>query len=131
VLLFWTYFETLVTWFYERATESLPPGVAADLLARYTSIGSRLDRLHRVLFRCSYGDDLDALGYVDVRAVLETLQKRRNAFVHGNPEEIDDQLVADTAQSVQRFHKAWIQTFNLRCARVPIDTNGPAATPKS
>jgi hypothetical protein len=115
VLIFWTYFETLMTWYYEAATRRLPPAVAADLLTRYGSIGGRLDRLHRVLFQAKYGDDLDQLGFADIRAHLENLQERRNAFIHGTPEAIDDALVDDTARLMPRFHEAWIRSFNLRC----------------
>jgi hypothetical protein len=47
-LIFWTYFETLMSWFYETASSNLPSAVATDLLRRYNSIGSRLvPRPHR------------------------------------------------------------------------------------
>ena len=59
VLIFWTFFETLMGWFYESGTNGLPGSVAADLLNRYSSIGSRLDRLHRILFGTRYVDDPD------------------------------------------------------------------------
>ena len=42
VLLFWTFFETMMGRFYETATAGLPGPVGADLLKRYNSIGSRL-----------------------------------------------------------------------------------------
>jgi len=117
VLIFWTYFETLMNWFYESATNELPKSVAADLLGRYSSIGARLDRLHRILFGTTYGDDLDQLGHTSVRQHLETVQRQRNAFAHGRPESIGDALVQNTVSSIPSFHEAWIQSFNLRCAK--------------
>jgi hypothetical protein len=116
VLVFWSYFETLMDWYYERATSTLPPSVASDLLTRYGSIGVRLDRLHRILFKARYGEDLDQLGHSAVRVQLENLQKQRNAFVHGNPEAISDTLVEETVRMLPAFHEAWIASFNLRCA---------------
>jgi hypothetical protein len=130
VLVFWTYFETLMNWYYETATSELPTPVASDLLNRYGSIGSRLDRLHRILFRARYGDDLDSLGYPAMRAHLENLQRQRNAFLHGSPEAISDSLVEDTVRFIPSFHEAWIASFNLRCAkRRPIFSEETAAGP--
>jgi len=116
VLVFWTYFETLMDWYYEMAMSGLPKSVATDFLTRYASIGARLDRLHRILFEARYGDDLDQLGHNTVRVLLEKLQKHRNAFVHGNPEAIDDGLVEETVRMLPAFHEAWIDSYNLRCA---------------
>ena len=119
VLIFWTYFETLMTWFYERATQVLPSAVAADLLNRYSSIGARLDRLHRVLFDMRFKDDLASAGFQDVAAHIERLQQRRNTFVHGDPMAIDDALVLETVSMMPRFHLAWITIFNSRCVSRP------------
>lgn len=115
VIMFWTYFEALMTWYFEAATDSLPRPVATDLLNRYNSIGARLDRLHKILFDVRYRDDLDKLGFGDLWVHLETLQKQRNEFIHGNPEALDDATVVATAREVPAFHKAWIATFNRRC----------------
>jgi hypothetical protein len=115
VVMFWTYFEALMTWYFEVATASLPPPIAADLLTRYSSIGSRLDRLHGILFGSKYGDDLDRLGFANIRKHLAALQSQRNAFIHGKPDAIDDTLVFATARAMPEFHTAWIETFNLRC----------------
>ncbi len=117
ILLFWTYFETLMGWFYETATSELPRPVASDLLSRYASIGARLDRLHRILFGNRYGDDLDDLGYSSVRTHLENVQQQRNAFVHGMPEAVGDELVEATVNLLPKFHESWIESFNLRCTR--------------
>ena len=115
--MFWTYFETLMGKFYENPTRSLPASVGADLLRRYRFIGDRMDRLHKILFGSSYGQDLEQLGHVKVRLHLEKVQELRNAFIHGNPESIGDSLVAETVEMVPEFHHAWIASFNLRCAK--------------
>jgi hypothetical protein len=122
VLLFWTYFETLMSWYYERSTSALPTGIQNDILNRYASIGSRCDRLHRMLFGCRYWDDLESLGYTAVRNHLETVQSRRNAFTHGKPEAISDLLVSETVLAMPRFHEAWIKSFNLRCATTKAES---------
>lgn len=115
VIMFWTYFEALMTWYFEAATDPLPRPVATDLLNRYNSIGARLDRLHKILFSVRYRDDLDKLGFGNLWEHLETLQKKRNEFIHGNPEALDDATVFATAREIPAFHKAWIATFNRRC----------------
>jgi hypothetical protein len=117
LLVFWTYFETLMDWFYERATADLPPSIAKDLLARYSSIGARLERLHRVLFGAVYGEDLARLGQAPVWLHLQDIQRQRNAFMHGNPESINDALVENTVMIMPDFQQAWIQSFNFRCAK--------------
>ena len=119
VLIFWTYFETLMGWFYETATSDLPSAVGADLLARYGFIGSRIGRLHRILFGATYGQDLDGLGFTPVREHLEKVQRLRNAFVHGKPEAIGDALVDEVVKMMPDFQDAWIQSFNRRCAKHP------------
>lgn len=50
---------------------------------------------------------------------LEAAQRKRNAFMHGNPESITDALVDDTVRLIPEFHEAWIKAFNMRCARRP------------
>jgi hypothetical protein len=117
VLIFWTFFETLMGFLYETATSDLRPSVAEDLLNRYGSIGSRLDRLHRILFGVRYGDDLDQLGYAPIRQHLENVQRQRNAFIHGDAEAISEALVEETMKLFPSFQEAWIKTYNLRCAR--------------
>jgi hypothetical protein len=46
VILFWTLFEHLMDQFFRTALNQLPQGVGVDLLRRYQSIGSRMDRLY-------------------------------------------------------------------------------------
>lgn len=117
VLTFWTYFESLMGWFYESAMQTLPERVSGDLLRRYNFIGVRLDRLHRVLFDSTYGQDLDLLGFALVRQHLELIQKQRNAFMHGDPQSITDSFVEETVALIPQFHEAWIAAFNMRCAK--------------
>jgi hypothetical protein len=119
VLVFWTYFESLMGWFYETATSGLPGTVGPDLLRRYSFIGARLDRLHKILFGATYRDDLNTLGFGTIWDHLANVQQQRNAFMHGNPEAITDSLVEDTARLIPEFHEAWIASFNVRCAKRP------------
>lgn len=116
VLLFWTYFETLMSAFYDAASAHLPRPIAKDLLKRYGMIGTRLDKLHRIFFGSTYAEDLALLGYKAVGSHLRAVQRHRNAFVHGNPAAIDDALVEETARIIPSFHAAWIACFNHRCA---------------
>lgn len=122
VLIFWTYFEALMSWFYQTATNTLPSSVATDLLRRYTSIGSRVDRLHKILFGSPYANDLDQLGQGAIRLHLENVQRQRNALVHGNPEAINDALVEETVKCMPYFNEAWIHSFNKRCVNRPYSS---------
>jgi hypothetical protein len=117
VLLFWSYFESLMAWYYETATAGLPKPVADDLLKRYGFIGARIGRLHRLLFGATFGEDLESLGFKDIQLLLENVHTQRNAFVHGDPEAINDALVEDVARRFPAFQQAWIEAFNLRCAK--------------
>ena len=127
VLLFWSLFEHLMERFFEDTTRELPIGVRGDLLKRYSSIGSRLDRLYRVLFAVSFHDDLTRLGYADVSAHLMHVHGRRNQFVHGDPESIDDAVVHAAVKQLPRVHEAWIALYNARCTRCgqPRDAHSP------
>jgi hypothetical protein len=117
VLSFWTYFESLMGWFYETVTSGLPGTVGTDLLRLYDFIGARLDRLHKILFGVTYENDLYQLGCGTIWQHLEKVQGQRNAFMHGNPEALTDDLVEDTVRFIPEFHEAWIRSFNLRCAK--------------
>lgn len=117
VLLFWSLFEHLMERFFEDATRELPVRVRVDLLKRYSSIGSRLDRLYRLMFAVSFTDDLIRLGYADVSAHLTLVHTRRNQFVHGDPESIDDALVHAAVEQLPRVHEAWIALYNTRYTR--------------
>jgi len=116
VLLFWTYFETRFERLLRQGMAAIPEPIVADLLQRYSSIGARLDRLYRVLFGTTYWADLEDLGYGQVAALLRDVQERRNRFVHGHPEAIDDTIVQRLGEGLKREHEAWIAAFNRRAA---------------
>lgn len=63
-------------------------------------------------------------GYADAAKHLKLVQERRNAFVHGSVEAIDDALVEATVEKLGDVQLGWIAVFNKRCAglskRVPI-----------
>jgi hypothetical protein len=119
VLLFWSLFEDLMNRFFNNGMRSLPAKVKDDLLKRHSSIGSRLDRLYKIIFPSSFKDDLTNLGYGDIYRLLIQIQKRRNEFVHGNPEAINETIVIETVSQLQRIQEAWIDLYNLRCTEVP------------
>ncbi len=85
---------------------ALPEAVTEDLLRRYSSIGSRLDRLYKVIFSTTYWADLNDLGYSKVSHLLERVQERRNNFVHGHPEAIDDSLVGELVAGLKDEHES-------------------------
>jgi hypothetical protein len=116
VLLFWTYFETRIERLLRQSMTNLPPRVVEDLFSRHPSIGSRLDRLYRVLFGTTYWADLNALGYQAIAELIRGVQDRRNDFVHGHPEALNDSLVESLAAHLKEEHEAWIAVFNKRAA---------------
>jgi hypothetical protein len=124
VLLFWTYFETRIERLLRGGMREVPARLAEDALQRYSSIGSRLDRLYRVLFEISYGADLAELGYEDIWQHLARVQERRNAFAHGEPGAIDDALVAAVVDNLKREHEAWVGVFNRRASRPAVARSG-------
>lgn len=119
VILYWSMFEELVTRLLEAATRDLPPRIAADLLGRHAAIGARVDRLYKLLFATTFAHDLRDAGYADVATHVERVQTHRNAFIHGDPEAIGDELVRTTVDMVPQTIRAWITLYNRRCARPP------------
>jgi hypothetical protein len=117
VILFWTLFEGLMDKFMDAGLANLPDGVREDLLRRYGTIGSRLDRLYRLMWSTTFWEDLRNLGFGTEADHLKNVQKRRNDFVHGNPESIDDGLVQVTVEHLQTVQQGWIAVYNLRCTR--------------
>jgi hypothetical protein len=117
VILFWTLFEGLMDKFMDAGLADLPDGVREDLLRRYGTIGSRLDRLYRLTWSTTFWEDLRNLGFGTEAGHLKNVQKRRNDFVHGNPESIDDGLVQVTVEHLQTVQQGWIAVYNLRCTR--------------
>jgi hypothetical protein len=68
---------------------------------------TRVERLYRVLFETIYWADLTDLGFDDVRRNLAQVHARRNAFAHGDPQAIDDSLVASVGDKPKREQEAW------------------------
>jgi hypothetical protein len=120
VVVFWSYFETRVERLLLEGMRHIPENVRAGLLRRYSSIGSRLDRLYQILFSSTYFSDLRNLGCSRVASLIQEIQARRNHFTHGSPEAITDTLVSDLVAGLKDEHEAWIAVFNKRTARVPI-----------
>lgn len=114
VVVFWSYFETRVERLLRDGMRELPKSVRDELLQRYATIGSRADRLYKILFSTTYWSDLTDLGYESSRALLQRVQERRNTFAHGQPEAIDDALVRDLVEGLRTEHEAWIAVFNRR-----------------
>lgn len=96
VLLFWTHVEALIERLLKQAAERLPLPIRTDLFARYAGVGSRMDRLSRLLLGASMPDELVRLRRADVATHLGRVQAARNAFLHGQPESITDELVRET-----------------------------------
>lgn len=117
VLVFWTYFETRIERLLREALIGIPDPIVEDMLRRYSSVGSRLDRLYRTLFATTYWADLKEVGFESVSTLLQCVQQRRNDFVHGKPEAIDDALVNDLVSCLKDEHESWIAVFNKRATR--------------
>lgn len=116
ILVFWTYFETKIQRLIAETCAHFPTNVLEDLLRKYNSVGSRMDRLYKILFSTTFRADLQELGYPDIVAMLQKVQERRNSFAHGHPEAIDDQLVEEVISALKREHESWIAVFNRRMA---------------
>jgi hypothetical protein len=123
VILFWTLFEHHMDRFFDAALGTLPPSIRADLLRRYGTIGSRMDRLYKLTFDTTLEKDLTDLGHGQVYHHLLKVQAKRNEFVHGDSEAIDDALVRETVEQLPEVQAAWLALFNLRC------TGNPGAPP--
>lgn len=114
VLLYWTYFESRMNRLVDVGLQKLPPGVKADLSARYDSVSSHMRSLYQILFGVRYRDDLIAVGAEEVDGHLARVQDARNRFVHGEPGAISDELVEAVVKKMKVEHDAWIAVFNRR-----------------
>lgn len=119
VLVFWIYFETRIERLLDKAMADLPDSIRLNLFRRYQSISSRIDDLYKVLFgkSTSYYLDLDRLGFQNVAELLNRIQDKRNEFMHGKPEAINDDLIEDIVSILKTEHESWIAVFNLRVAK--------------
>ncbi len=115
VILFWSLFESLMDRFYQAALADLPGTLPEELLSRFSSIGSRLDRLHRARWGVTFWQDFAELGYAEAADYLRIVQDRRNRFIHGDPRAIDDELVEATMANLLSVQLGWIALFNRRC----------------
>lgn len=117
VLIFWSYFETRIERLLRTAMRNTPEAIVGDLLKRYSSIGSRLDRLYELLFSSSYWSDLDGLGFESVSHLMRRVHEARNSFSHGHPEAITDSLIDELVTALRHEHESWIAVFNHRAVR--------------
>lgn len=113
-LLFWTYFESRIARLLRLGLHSVPDALREDILNRYSSISSRMDRLYKLVFGTTYFNDLRAVGSPLLVDFLGEVQSRRNDFSHGQPAAITDDLVERTVAILKDEHLAWIAVFNRR-----------------
>ena len=119
VLIFWTYFESRIEYLLRAGLQHIPPRFLEDALVRHPTITSRMKRLYKIAFDSTYHADLCQLGYEDVSQHLAMVRKKRNSFVHGTPQSIDDSLITLVVEMLKREHEAWIAVYNLRASRPP------------
>jgi hypothetical protein len=127
-LIFWTYFETRIERLLKLSMSRMKESVASDLLQRYSGIGSRVDRLYRILFHTTYWADLTDLGYASIANLLRDVHDRRNRFVHGHPEAIDDHIIDTLGRNLKLEHGSWIAAFNRRATSPPVYTHETGTT---
>lgn len=114
VLLFWTYFESRIERLVRLGLGQMSDALREDVLARYSSIGARMDRLYKLAFGTTYFDDLRAVNAGAIASLLADVQKRRNEFSHGQPAAISDDLASRVVAALKDEHLAWIAVFNRR-----------------
>ena len=117
VVLFWSYFETRIERLLRAGLAETPERLLDDALRRYSAIGARLNDFYKIAFDSTYRDDLISVGCADIWPHLARIQERRNAFAHGQPAAINDELVQKTVEMMRAEHEAWIAVFNKRAAR--------------
>ncbi len=105
--------------FFAAALSSLPKSIKTDLLKKYATIGSRLDRLYKILFDITFSADLEFLGFSSVYSHLTNIKTNRNEFIHGNSQAIDDALVISVVQNLPEVQSAWLALYNHRCVGNP------------
>jgi hypothetical protein len=123
VLVFSSHFETRIDRLFREGMRDIGEGIRKDLLSRYASVGSRLDRLYKIVFAATYWSDLSELGFERVSRLLRFVQKRRNEFAHGQPAASDEGLIKDLVEALKDEHEAWIAVFNRRATRCPPAVN--------
>ena len=114
VLLFWMQFESLMDQLLSQGMKTIPQKISDHLLKRHQQIGSRIEILYPLIFDCSFKEDLKKIGYPQLADFLKNVQEKRNLFIHGKPEIIDDELVEETVANLQDIQKAWIKLYNAK-----------------
>jgi hypothetical protein len=122
VLLFWTYFESRIERLVRLGMKQLREPLREDILARYSSVGARMDRLYKLVFGTTYFEDLRAVNAEQIITLLAAVQKRRNEFAHGHPAAISDGLAQQVVSNLRDEHFAWISVFNRRVAALRAET---------
>ena len=117
VLLFWSYFETKIERIFRHGMRYQPQTIVEDLLRRYATVGSRLERLYEIVFESTYMKDLQSFGFERLSLDLAEIKRRRNEFSHGDPAAVDDSLVKMVVENLKIEHEAWIAVFNRRAAQ--------------
>jgi hypothetical protein len=54
------------------------------------------------------------LGYGTIAVMLRKLQEKRNNFMHGAPEAIDDITIEELIRNLKLEHESWIAVYNKR-----------------
>lgn len=124
VLLFWSYFESRIERLLSLGLRTLSRPLRDDILGRYSSVGSRMDRLYKLVYGTTYFEDLRAVGAGSVADLLAEIRKKRNEFAHGNPAAITNDLAERVVAALKDDHFAWIRVFNRRIAALPAEKNG-------
>lgn len=116
ILLYWAYFESRIERILKLGLRAIREELRDDILNRYSGVGSRMDRLYKLIFGTTYFDDIRTVGAAPLVELLKEVQKKRNEFAHGHPTAITDELAQRVVASLRDEHFAWIAVFNLRVA---------------
>lgn len=117
ILIFWTYFETRIERLMMHSMYKLPTNISSELLKKNSAISDRLFRLYKILFNTNYFDDLTDSGFGAIATMLRKLQEKRNNFMHGSPEAIDDVAIEELIRNLKLEHESWIAIYNKRASQ--------------
>lgn len=116
VLLFWIYFESRMRRVVDIGLRRLSNPIREDLLNRYGTVSAHMRNLYEILFGVKYVDDLKAVGAEEIAGHLGRVRDARNRFMHGEPNALSDNLVAEVVHKLKDEHDAWIAVYNRRIA---------------
>jgi len=114
VLLFWSYFETRIERLLRLGLRGNKPNIIEDILDKYSSISSRIEKLYKVVFNSTYASDLKSIGQREIWKHLCRVRNSRNKFIHGNPKAINNDLVLEIIKNLKEEHDSWIDVYNKR-----------------